>query len=721
MLEIENLKKTKPKDFWKYFKSRNKFVSNKITLDTFRDFFKNLGTNMFDCTNEEAEYFCENNDFDIPNESFIELDQPIIVDEILNAVKCLKSEKAYGSDCLLNEYFIESIDILSAHLCDLFNGILNSGIYPDKWMEGIIIPLHKKGNVDDVNNYRGITLVSCFSKIFTTVLNKRLENFCNEHNIISDAQFGFRKGKSTVDAIFILMSLVQKYLNENKRFYVIFVDMMKCFDSIYRNALWLKMYKCGIQGKILRIIRNMYQKVKSCVKLCSNYSDYFNYAVGLRQGEVMSPMLFSLFVEDFELFLQNNVESGLHLDDIVLILLLFADDMAIVGKTPAEIQEHLNTLYNYCNMWGLKVNTSKTKIVVFRKRGGLLPMEHWTYNGDIIDVVNDFNYLGTVFNYTGNFALNQEHLIGKALKAMNILLCKCKEYDLSPKTLCQLFDAFVVSILNYACEIWGNSKSKEIERIHLKFCKRLLKVQPNTCNACVYGELGRHPLYVNRYIRIMKYWLKIVNTDNIIIKTVYEQSLNDCINGYKNWVSNVKKLLNDYGFSYVFENVAYINCDVFLSEFKVRVLDAFKQDWRSTLNNSSVLILYKEIKITWEYEKYLDMLPKSLRSYFTRLRLSSHPLRIQIGRYARNRTPRDERYCLVCNEPDIEDEFHFTCICPCYADLRKKYLKRYYYTHPSVYKYLQLLKSYDKNETIKLALYVKKALIIRNTLLTVER
>ena len=148
--------------------------------------------------------------------------------------------------------------------------------------------------------------------------------------------------------------------------------------------------------------------------------------------------------------------------------------MAIVGKTPIEIQNHLDNLCYYCNLWGLKVNTEKTKITVFRKRSGLLPNEKWTYNGHDIQVVNDFNYLGVVFNYTGSFTLNQEHLTGKALKAMNILLSKCNDYDLKPKILCQLFDAFVSPIINYSCEIWGYTKSKEIERIHLKFCKRIL-------------------------------------------------------------------------------------------------------------------------------------------------------------------------------------------------------------------------------------------------------
>jgi hypothetical protein len=718
MLELEKLKKNKPKDFWKYFKKKAHNFNSGISLEEFKNYFSNLSNDFFECENEDAEIFCENYDFNSKNESFPELDVPITINEVISAVKSLKRNKAYGSDCVLNEYLIESIDILAAHLCDLFNCILNSGCFPDMWSEGIIIPLYKKGNIKDVNNYRGITLVSCLAKLFTTIVNKRVEQFCNEHNIISDAQFGFRKGRSTVDAIFVLMSLVKKYLNENKRLYVIFVDMMKCFDSIYRNGMWLKLYNCGIQGKLLRIVRDMYTKVKSCVKLCSNFSDYFEYAVGLRQGEVMSPLLFSIFVEDLELFLQKDIDSGIALDDILLILLLFADDMAIIGKTPVEIQQHLDNLYTYCDTWGLKVNTSKTKIMVFRKRGGLLNSEHWNYNGQNIEVVNDFNYLGTVFNYTGTFNLNQEHLVGKALKAMNILLCKCKEFDLSPKVLCQLFDAFVGSILNYASEIWGYSKSKEIERIHLKFCKRLLNVKTNTCNASVYSELGRYPLYIQRYTRMIKYWLKIINTDNIILKTIYNQAVVDCYNGQVNWVSNIRKLLTDYGFAYVFDNVNNINVELFLSELKYRIVDTFKQETLSTIDNSSMLCLYKHVKTSHSYEQYLDILPRRYRFYFCRLRLSSLPLRIQTGRYSRNRIPREERSCLICNSSDIEDEYHFVCICHCYNNIRRKYLKKYYYVKPSVYKFVQLLNSNNKADLINLSKFVKEGLCIRNALTT---
>ena len=150
-----------------------------------------------------------------------------------------------------------------------------------------LFPVFTKGDPNFVKNYRGVTLVSCMSKLFTTILNNTIEIFYVNNNRISDAQFGFKKGHSTVHATFVLFSLIQKFLNEKQRLYVCFVDLKRCFDSRNRNALWYKLYNTGIQGKLLRIIRDMYSKVKSCVKHCSSYPDYFEYAVGLRQGEVI--------------------------------------------------------------------------------------------------------------------------------------------------------------------------------------------------------------------------------------------------------------------------------------------------------------------------------------------------------------------------------------------------------------------------------------------------
>ena len=210
---IENLRHSKPKDFWKFF-SKRKHVSNDINPEEFFNFFSAMQHDLLTNPGTGASSFCDSHNFNGTECNYDELHKPISIEEIHVAIKRLKTNKAFGSDQLLNEYFIVSFDIISAHLVDLFNAILNSGCFPDEWSRGIIVPLHKKGDPNDVNNYRGITLVSSFFKMFTSILNKRVNDWVENNNIVSDAQFGLRKARSTVDAILVLNTVIQKILNE---------------------------------------------------------------------------------------------------------------------------------------------------------------------------------------------------------------------------------------------------------------------------------------------------------------------------------------------------------------------------------------------------------------------------------------------------------------------------------------------------------------------------
>ena len=145
-----------------------------------------------------------------------------------------------------------------------------------------------------------ITLLNCLSKLFTSVLNNRIVKWCDKYmySQIPDAQFSFRKGFSKVDAIYTLHSLMENMLNSNKSFYSAFVDMKKASNSMYRNALWLKLIRMGVTGKILRILQGMNESVSCRVRHLNTYSDFFEDAMGLEQGETMSPVVFSGFIED---------------------------------------------------------------------------------------------------------------------------------------------------------------------------------------------------------------------------------------------------------------------------------------------------------------------------------------------------------------------------------------------------------------------------------------
>ena len=126
--------------------------------------------------------------------------------------------------------------------------------------------------------------------------------------------------------------------------------------------------------------------------------------------------------------------------------------------------------------------------------------------------------------------------------------------------------------------------------------ERYTDFKPNTCNATVYGDLGRYPLYVNRYIRMLNYWFKLVSTENIILKKVYEQSLNNCSKGHRNWVYHIKLMLENHGFADIFNNVHTINPKEFVHIFKQRVIDTFKQEWFGDMNRISILDMYRMFK-----------------------------------------------------------------------------------------------------------------------------
>ena len=186
--------------------------------------------------------------------------------------------------------------------------------------------MHKKGDKNNVNNYRGITIISHIAKLFTSLLNKRLLAWSESENVISDAQFGFRPKCGTRDAIFVLNTLITKTLQSNRRLYCVFVDYRKAFDSISHNMLWSKLWKAGIRGRLLNIIRSIYDNVKSCVKLDGKLSAMFDLHVGLLQGESLSPILFSLFINDIESELINSNWQSYQLQLINLFISLHADD-----------------------------------------------------------------------------------------------------------------------------------------------------------------------------------------------------------------------------------------------------------------------------------------------------------------------------------------------------------------------------------------------------------
>ena len=452
-LKMDDMRRNNPKGFWKYFKKKPNSSSgkNNVSLEQFFEYFKDLASSNNQIVDEDVEHFLR--DFDNEHDhngggsKFEGLDEHISQEEIVRCIKQLSRNKSPGKDNLLNEYFVESIELLIVPLEILFNNVLDSGCFPSQWTEGIIVPLHKKGPEDDPKNYRGITLISCLGKLFTSVINQRIINWSTANEISTDAQFGFKAGHSTIDAIFVLQNLIQRSFKNKKRLYCAFIDLQRAFDSVYRNALWYKLIKYGIDGKLLKLLRSMYNSVKSCVRHINSLSDFFSTDIGLFQGEILSPILFSFFLNVIEQYLQENIFDDITLDRISIYLLLFADDAVLISDSKEGLQRSLNQFENYFKKWNLTINISKTKVMICSK-GGRLPDEHFTLNGEELELVGEFNYLGFLITSGGSVQKAINLLADKAVRSMGMLFSIIKHIQIPFKMLMQLFDTYVKSILN---------------------------------------------------------------------------------------------------------------------------------------------------------------------------------------------------------------------------------------------------------------------------------
>ena len=290
-IKLRKMQSSKPKDYWKLLNSLKSYSTKDTpTLEEFLNHFRTINQAY---ENDDAYVNFEFND---SNEF---LNSNITRDEILRNINKLKNNKAAGYDSILNEYIKSTRFVLLPLYELLFNRILDTGYFPEQWSVGTIKPIYKnKGSTSEAANYRPITILSCLGKLFTSILNDRLNTFLEDALLLSENQAGFRKQYSTLDHIFSLNAIIEIMKHRKKKLFCCFVDFSSAFDSVWRVGLWQKVLKTHINGKVLRVIYNMYYDIKSCISLNGSNSPFFASSSGVRQGENLSPVLFAIYLND---------------------------------------------------------------------------------------------------------------------------------------------------------------------------------------------------------------------------------------------------------------------------------------------------------------------------------------------------------------------------------------------------------------------------------------
>ena len=554
--------------------------------------------------------------------------------------------------------------------------------------------------------------MSCIGKLFTSVLNSRLYAFLTNENMLGNEQAGFRPKHSTLDHIFALHIISKFYIDHKKQLFCAFVDYSKAFDFINRTHLWQKLLNSKINGKLFDVIKNMYKNAKSQVSYKNNLSNLFPCQVGVRQGENLSPLLFAIYLNDFNEFLSEKYNGLSKISDSIsnelqiylkIFCLLYADDTLILAESAKDLQEALKGLHTYCNKWALNVNLDKTKVIIF-SRGKVKKFKPFKFGDNTIDVVDDYVYLGTTFNYNGTFNKAKSKQALQAKKATFSLITKIKQLNLTFETSVELFERLIIPVLLYGSEIWGYENPKQLQTMVNNVMRKFLRLHKSTPMCMINGELGLKE--VSEYIdnRIMNFWFQVETGEESKISTILYKWIKILHN--KNiyssaWIGKVETTLEHMGMSSLFDVTTNTQKSWFKNNTKIRLNNIYANIWSESVFNNSVCLNYRVMTVAKKTQTYILKLPKKYVYILCKFKCANHRLPIVEGRYTG--IPVHERTCTLCTTNDIGDEFHYLFNCTFFHAQRVRYILRYYYTDPNTQKMMQLFESPDYQEMVKLA------------------
>ena len=624
--------------------------------------------------------------------------------EITHALDAALAGKAAGVDGIPMEFLKYAVQInnegtphetrthiLADHITYLFNKILTDG-YPSSWSTNALTPVPKpKGCPEVKDDYRGIAVSTCLAKLYSLVLLHRLDTWAERNGHRAEGQAGFRHGRGTPDNSFVLNHIIEKYKACSKPIYAVFIDFRKAYDSIVRPILWKSLESLGLHGPILDTLMAMYEKTDIRVRCDGQLGESFLALLGVKQGDPLSPLLFGLFIDRIENYLlTKHPNVGVDLGSKLLQVLLYADDLVLVAKTPSDLQILLDALHSFCQLNGMTVNIKKSDALVFN------PPPKFTkppisYNGIQLTWQSSFIYLGMIFHESEGMAMAGERCLSKGKGAMFAMIRRCYEIDLHNVHLkLHLFDSLVKPILLYGCEVWlpsllskhrhisDNPFFIELESMHRKFLKHCLGLRPSTSDDILLTELNRSPLYLSALKQILTFRNKIMaRPNNDLVKISMVESMELAAGGTRCWASNLSR---------------YFPSVLQADPVPLSLLDSFSnvidpnpigtslfsviRDRPDSERVGTKFMVYK----TWFYNgntndshTFWFNLHRPQQIYtMARFRMGAHRLNVESERWQRPPIPRSQRVCKCCRMGVVEDELHFL-YCTFYTDLRFKF------------------------------------------------
>ncbi|KAK7940110.1 hypothetical protein WMY93_003436 [Mugilogobius chulae] len=420
---------------------------------------------------------------------------PITQAEVTEVVNKLLGGKAPGVDEIRPEY-LKSLDVVGlSWLTRLCNIAWQTGTVPLDWQTGVVVPLFKKGDRRVCSNYRGITLLSLPGKVYSRVLERRLRPIVEPR--IQEEQCGFRPGRGTLDQLYTLHRVLEGSWEFAQPVHMCFVDLEKAFDRVPRGVLWGVLREYGVRGPLLRAVRSLYDRSRSCVRIAGSKSDLFPVHVGLRQGWPLSPVLFIVFMD--RISRRSQGQEGVRFGDHRISSLLFADDVVLMAPSNQDLQHALGRFAAECEAAGMKISSSKSEAMVLDRKKVPCPLQ---VGGESLPQVEEFKYLGVLFTSEGRMEREIDRRIGAASAVMQSLYrIVVVKKELSRKAKLSIYWSIYVPTLTYGHELWVMTERtrSRIQAVEMSFLRRVAgrSLRDRVRSSVTREELGVEPLLLH--------------------------------------------------------------------------------------------------------------------------------------------------------------------------------------------------------------------------------
>ena len=478
-------------------KHNGKFISdNEEISNIVNDYFCNVGRRLSEKITDRNNDFIDFLPPRIQNSFYL---SPVCQQDVLNEIKKLHPRKAAGPDNIGNKILQLCPELFSYNLAIIYNHYIDIGEYPQALKIAKVIPIFKKGERCLSSNYRPISLLSVFDKIFEKLICRKLVDFFEKHNILYNFQSGFRKLHSTTLALIELTDSIRKLLDDGNIVLSFFVDFTKAFDTVDHRILLHKLHHYGIRGHAHQFIKSYLTNRTQYTYINGTHSKTGDITCGVPQGSVLGPVLFLIYVND------------LHRSVNECLTRLFADDTSIniANKNADELKRiatvNFRHFANWCECNKLTINYEKTNFILFHAKNKRIPtyFDKIEIDRNIIKRVSTTKYLGI---FLDEHLTWHEHIkyVHKSLLKYYGIFNKIKLF-ITKNIARQLYFAFVFSKIKYGIEVYGACSNEQLHRLQVVqsgLLKLLLKFNRRTDTD-----------FLHKHIRLLK------------VKDIYRQQL----------------------------------------------------------------------------------------------------------------------------------------------------------------------------------------------------